>query len=94
MEDTKESYDRKQNPLRCTQMTFSELKESHRTCNRDNGVYKIIHNAVKFLNLANDEITNNWQAQYPNSNRGKFRLKYKQQHLNDNQCTSLSIFMT
>ena len=27
-------------------------------------------------------------------NRGKFRLKYKQQHLNDNQCKSSPIFMT
>jgi len=31
-----------------------------------------------------------------NSYRGKFSLEYKQQHLNDNQCISLSIlnFMT
>ena len=89
MEDTKTSFDSKQNPLGCTQQIYSDFfwidgillhLEQGQSC-------KILK-MWQMTKLIIGKHNNFWPKNH--SNRGKFHLKYKQQHLNDNKIINVN----
>ena len=99
MEDTKGSFNSKQNPLSYTQQIYCDFFLNLRDLTTL-GIWTMVYinrQSCKILNLANVEI-NNWQVQQllrkKTQQHRQFGLQYKQQHLNDYRCKSSPILMT